>query len=459
LRYRIPFLSMSDMRLCIVLFAFVLTNAWLKHPYAAPPFSATYVLGFWLIAAAMLVVMLAFLRDLNHIRRLWTSVAVLVFWVSLLLLCLWAYYSQTWAFTSENRPTIAQNATLQLVLLAAFIMAILIHAPSPRQVAVVLVGLLLLNSLIGGLQVALQGSIGLPGEFPLDPMRSGVSVIQSGDIRWLRPYGLLPHPNNFAGLLIMGLYPCITFINHPRRIVKFIGYAALVVGFWVLLLSFSRSAWLAFAIGGALILPLLIRQYGVPKRFLLALLLLAVTAALFAVMYYPLLAVRAGIGEESLELRSVADRVVYTQIAQQAITERPLLGLGAGNFPWYASYYLHHFTDYDLRGDHVHNVYLSVLGELGIVGLGLFLVVLIVACYGIWQAIRHDPEPLARIALFGGIIAFAVVSFFDYYPWILIHTQFLWFGLIAVALSPSVVVNGAAAVGDQATESQSNPHP
>jgi uncharacterized membrane protein YccC len=40
-----------------------------------------------------------------------------------------------------------------------------------------------------------------------------------------------------------------------------------------------------------------------------------------------------------------------------------------------------------------------------------------------------------RLALIAGIIAFAVIGLVDHYPWTLIQTQTLWFGLLAIALS------------------------
>lgn len=100
--------------------------------------------------------------------------------------------------------------------------------------------------------------------------------------------------------------------------------------------------------------------------------LLTLVGGVFAVRYWPYVTARAGIGEELVELRSIADRLVFTDFALRSIAERPAVGVGVGNFPWRSSYYLQ--TEfYDLQGDYVHHIYLAVTADLGIVGLLLYV--------------------------------------------------------------------------------------
>jgi O-antigen ligase len=122
------------------------------------------------------------------------------------------------------------------------------------------------------------------------------------------------------------------------------------------------------------------------------------------------------------------------QIAQAAIAKAPVVGLGGGNTPWYASYYLAVYTDYDLQGDHVHNVYLEIWGDLGLIGLGLFGLLQGAGLITAIQAYRRTQE-VHRLMMVGGWIGLAVVGLVDHYPWSLVMGQTLWMGLLATAMS------------------------
>jgi O-antigen ligase len=255
-------------------------------------------------------------------------------------------------------------------------------------------------------------------------------VIQSGDVRWLRPYGLMPHPNIYAGVITIGVFAAISAFFMEGKY-RWIGMGVFTFGFLILLLTFSRGAWLGFAAGALFAVPFVIHQSDFWKKILPAIGLAVIVGLLFIVIYRPLLLSRAGIGEEGIELRSVSDRIVYNRIAQDAIGKYPLHGVGAGNFPWYASVYIFYNTDYDLRGNSVHNIYLGILSELGIIGFGLFVLNTVSGMLAVVR--QRDTE---RIALLAGVVALAVIGLVDHYPLTLIHTQTLWFGLIAIGMSP-----------------------
>ena len=202
------------------------------------------------------------------------------------------------------------------------------------------------------------------------------------------------------------------------------------------------------------VLPLLrwtLRDRARRFQLVVTLALALAVGAAFVAGFAPFLAARAGSGEESIELRSVADRIVYTDFALRSIGERPVLGVGIGNFPWRTSYYLVD-TFYDLRGDNVHNVYLSAWAELGLVGFALLLVALVAGLAAAFRAARSPIEVAgaswlddrtARAALLAIAVAVAVIGLLDHYPWTILHFQMLWWGGLAVAGS----VNFAKEVG------------
>jgi O-antigen ligase len=459
-----------------ILVTFALIPAWLKFQAAPAPFTATYILGFVIIVPIIGTIaawILTGLPGLSHLLQDKWRLAWLLCW---LMLAAWGFFSQGWAFIRLKEPGVGQNAALHLWLLVLFLIATASAAPPLRMVMPVFIVSLLINSLIGGLQVATQASIGLGilGEFSLEVAKSGTSVIQVGDMRWLRPYGLLPHPNVYSGVLIVGLFAAAAWSIGQNRWQKIIGTGAFLAGLWLLFLTFSRGAWLGFGVGILAILPLVARYLQhypklqtAPKLkltlsdkplaisgqrsayhalsafksqfsplFLMSLFSLLM-GILFLWLYHPLVLARAGTGLENTEMRSIADRIVYTDIAWDAIQKQPITGVGVGNFAWYASYYLYYNTDYDLKGDNVHNVGLMVWSELGIVGLSLFLLMLFFGILATFHNIQRSGYTPSRIALFGIVLALVVVGLFDHYPVTLIHGQIMWLGILALGVAPA----------------------
>lgn len=414
---------------------FALVPFWLKWDFAPAPFEATYVLGF-VIVAPMVATVIGWMASgfygfaaliANRWRILWLF--------SLGLFAFWATLSQAWAFVAENRGGVAQNAALQIGLVALFVIVVACAQVPRRWMVAIIIGSMLLHGVIGGLQVAQQSDIGLSifGERFLDPTISGTSVIQSGEWRLLRAYGLLPHPNMLGGILTVGLLACAGWGLIAKRF-YWLSPIVFAIGLWLLLLTFSRSAWLGFAVGIVCAIPFVIRAENFWKRFLPLVLTSLIVGGAFVVMYQPLVLARFGLGtaaQEATEIRSVVDRAIYVDIAEIAISERPIVGYGAGNFDWYAAHYLFYYTDYDLRGDNVHNIYLKVWAELGIIGLGLLLIHVVSGAFAVIQQ-----RQVEQIALLAGVIALAVIGMFDHYPITLIQMQTLWLGILALALAP-----------------------
>lgn len=358
--------------------------------------------------------------------------------LALLTLTLWGFASQMWAFQRVPHPDVAATAALQLGVVALFALAAACASPNPRAIIAVLVFSLAWNSLIAGAQVAAQGSIGLNalGEFPLGIHQPGVSVVQAGDTRWLRPYGLLPHPNMLAGVLALGLLGAGAWMLSPRRALWMIGTGLALGGVWAIGLTFSRAAWGGLIAGALATLPFLWRYYrtraveqGTIQRLLISAAALIGAGALFVALYGPFLLARAGVGAESLEQRSVSDRRVFTDFALRAVREFPIAGVGIGNFPWRASYYLM-FTDFDLQGDSVHNIYLSVWAELGTVGLAFYGLALLAGLSAAARALWKRPDP-HRALLLGGVVALLAIGLLDHYPYTLIQFQTALWGLLA----------------------------
>jgi O-antigen ligase len=83
------------------------------------------------------------------------------------------------------------------------------------------------------------------------------------------------------------------------------------------------------------------------------------------------------------------------------IDERPILGVGPGNFPPASQRYAR--GEILGRGLASHNMYINVATETGLVGLGLFLTLMVFAVLSAWRAMHrardHGLQDLAHDAI------------------------------------------------------------
>ncbi len=160
--------------------------------------------------------------------------------------------------------------------------------------------------------------------------------------------------------------------------------------------TLTRGAWMGAAAGLCLVVAFqLPRSWRVP-----VLAAVALAAALFAATYWQeMVAFQRDEGlsaketEESVRLRPVLGRVAWNMFL-----DRPLLGCGLGQYLDQSIYYLHdRTTELELektRGYVQHNVFLSLLTETGLVGMGLWVALLWLwarNAWRLWQAASASP--------------------------------------------------------------------
>lgn len=446
-----------------ILITFALVPIWYRFPQPAPLFRSFrlfYSLDFLIFWPMLFTVVWWLIARAPGLKSLWHDRLRLLWASMLIVLAVWSVLSWTWSYTRVFRPEVTISSAIPLVLAALFALVISCAGPPLRTLIAVLVIGLVLNGAIAFLQVAKQGPVDLTvlGEFNIDPSKSGVVVVEANGIRWLRPYGLLPHPNILAGYLMIGLFSVLTWVMSKRVGVWLAGTVIFLFGLWCLLLTFSRGAWLGFGAGSLAVLPLLwrvrLRDPDARFSFISTIILSLVAAGVFVMVFRPFVSARTGEGSESVELRSISDRTVYNAFAYKAISESPILGVGIGNFPWIVSKYLDD-TDFDLRGQPAHHVFLSAWAELGIIGFLLTAVMMIVGVEVILrhfrsyprllfsraaelhEALNRDPDASARVVLLGALIGLMMIGLLDHYPWTLLQFQAAWWGLLAAAGKPA----------------------
>ena len=261
-----------------------------------------------------------------------------------------------------------------------------------------------------------------------DPRELGTAVIEtiaSGGVgeRWLRAYGGLDHPNIFGAFLVIGLLLLLGFIlnNQKRRWQKYYYslWLILILGLGV---SFSRTAWLAFAFGllAVFIISVIKKQYLSQKRVLQLVLMSAVIAFMFVSLYGNLISTRFDFSNR-LEQKSVFERVAGFEQGKKVVLNNLFFGVGISNFPRALT-----ATQAGERSWYyqpVHNTFLLLFSEIGVFGFIGFILLVFYLKIG---KKYHQTEDVYKFGIYASLI---ILLFFDHFWWSL-HFGILLFWLI-----------------------------
>jgi hypothetical protein len=289
------------------------------------------------------------------------------------------------------------------------------------------------QSIISIIQFINQRSLGLKylGESPLFQNQTGIAAFIVNGQKIIRAYGTTPHSNVLAAYLFLAIFSFYFItIYYERSRLWFIAYLIML---WAFLLTFSRviiSLWLlGFIIRTLLIFyPKFKKKYWlnekIHRRLLTLFTVTIIIAATFISLYWPYVINRSQItsNDEAIQLR-----ILYNN---ESLRSKNLLGLGIGNFvPWLMKQDLH--LSHGLYQP-VHNIYLLVYSEVGIIGLVLFLIFLGLNLYNFYQETKF--KKLYHFSFFLVIISILIMGLFDHFLWTIQTGQFIFWltlGLMA----------------------------
>lgn len=246
------------------------------------------------------------------------------------------------------------------------------------------------------------------GERSFDSGTVNIAHIDIFGQQLLRSYGTFPHPNITGAFLIITLI-LLSICKQPKdwdRANKLYQIAPILAP-TAAILTFSRSALTVFAL---LILSL---SKSVKNIILKALVALAVLAILT-----PLLI--------NTQLASIAERLTLTQASLDIAAQNPVFGVGNTNF-------LTHLASLNLTSlaqtrliQPVHNVFLLVLAENGLIGFSLFIIFLFF--------VSKNAKSKIKLLLFVSLLFFMTV---DHFLWTIHQGQMLfWLSLSYLASKP-----------------------
>lgn len=342
--------------------------------------------------------------------------------IPLALLALLALFSAIWAVV----PPLATYTAVRLIVLWLLYMAIVALRPQPGFVQISLAATLAVQGSVAVLQFIFQHDVGLHflGELEVTPARNFTSVLSAGGRNWLRAYGLTPHPNILGGILVaflLALIPAYLQRRQPGWLLVFL------LGGSGLILTFSRAAWLALAIGGGVFL-LGIWRNQLWRQAYGRILLVPVTAALLLLLVFvlarrDLFISRLAPANSTVESRSVDERIALTRISFYLLQQYPLLmGLGAGNFSVVVEWLdpdvkAALIGETDLTSQPVHNVPLLITNELGLAGGMLWLWLTLAPLAISWRRYHSGKLTLWAWGVTAGLLALAVTDLLDFYSW------------------------------------------
>lgn len=361
--------------------------------------------------------------------------------------------------------------------------------------AVILNGLF--QSLMGIAQFIHNSSLGfsLLGESIIGPNIDGVAKILISGEKHIRAYGTFPHPNILAGFLLIPLFmiigefiqrkflptlsqpspfqkgeeslpaeeagarvgrdnvPCETFLCFIPKPALFAILLITGIGFG---LTFSRSAFLGLFIGLAIYFiwqlndnifslspfskgglrgisgiqssknpsPAIPLQKGERRNYWMFL------YSLFFLLIFLFLIFKF---TSVLSNQSLQERQLYQIVSYETISGHPVVGVGIGQF--ILNEYTVHPELKSWQYQPVHNVYLLIFSELGIVGFMFFLLSVISVFLGTRKNERSGGDCILTYSmLYCIILSFLVISLFDHYFWDIKQSAFI-FALPLIILS------------------------
>ena len=271
-------------------------------------------------------------------------------------------------------------------------------------------------SLIGVAQFLKGESLGLfyfLGERNFSVTTPGISLVNIAGRDFLRSYSTFSHPNSLAGFVLVGLVVGYGYLKEKGLQLDILGKFSFFIGSLAILLSFSANIFLSLLIFVLLYLLNTKAPYYFKKSIVLlfsASLIFSISAPFFSER---ILMKNFDLGE------SYSERLSSAATAGKFFSKNPLNGVGLNNFIL-ASSKITSYPSYYWKLQPVHNIFLLVLAETGIIGLFFFLSMFFSAIKNslsknLWLVI-----PLALIVTTG---------LFDHY-WLTLQQNQLLFSLI-----------------------------
>ena len=243
----------------------------------------------------------------------------------------------------------------------------------------------------------------------------------------MRAYGTFPHPNVLGAFLVFGLLSCYYLFFQssevrPRKIWVVSGIFIILLG---LVLTFSRTAWLMAILSSLLTIGYLLLVKSYRKQAMVFSVILFSIFCFLVFSFSPFIFSRAQIAADE---PSVSYRLAYNKLGLDLIRENPL-GVGIGNQVLYSvrnGVYEKFGMDQVWQWQPIHNIYILIASEIGVLGLLAFLMFLTTILIDNFQE-----NYIFKIMLFS-LLIFGMV---DHFLWTLQPGRLMLWLVIGILIS------------------------
>ncbi len=146
--------------------------------------------------------------------------------------------------------------------------------------------------------------------------------------------------------------------------------------------------------------------------------------------------VKASTAKDTYQLstRSVTERIGFREAAWKMFRTHPILGVGIGNYGYLYNTYKPAWAQAFPFVAKAHNQYLEILAETGLVGAGIFVLIIVRVTLAAWQASRNAQGAFWKAVVLGSFAGLAGVAVQGYSFGFMVHIYtWLLLGLLAAA--------------------------
>lgn len=269
------------------------------------------------------------------------------------------------------------------------------------------------------LLLALMAAGGLEGMITILSAAGGPSLTFGTGGVADRQQGTFDHANTLGNFIAMALPAAVAIAIRSHALLRLTALASIAFMVVALVLSLSRGGLIGSV--GALSLFLAVRGFrrltiaGMVAGVLIAMLALSgVVAPLRGNTQVTAFEQRLT-GEGPAGAKRPDDRLRIWTNTPHLIADHPVVGVGAYNFREYAVQYGIVKAETRQPYSHAHNVPLTVLAEMGLIGLAAFGWVMVAIARVLRRAVsrRNGPDRVYGIAITGAVLAVALQGLVD----------------------------------------------
>ena len=353
------------------------------------------------------------------------------------LLILWILVSSLVAWPTTYYKLLLLYSASKFVMFLVLHETIKIQTFSSKKLKTLLTsGLLaiLVSAFISLAQFGLQHSLGSIishlGEPKFNSFTWNVAKISEPNYLLTRVYGTFPHPNvNSYFLATFILISCFLLYTSKKPLNKV--FFGISIGFLIIILVLTFSRGTIIALFSSLLIMLIYTLFKRKNRKY-------IIGALILLLFLLILQFNVSRGRNFISDSSIQERIMQYKTSIYIISHHVVSGTGPGMYMLHAKHDLPSKTaPWDIQP--VHNIYLLIASELGLVGFGLFFLLFLFYLRGFYKYIKKNDPESSQTAILGFIfLTFSLIcGFFDHYLFTLQQPILFFWLILALFLANS----------------------